>query len=435
MKFTIALSQAVAILAVANAMTLRGNENPDHDVLKENSKMLSFEVNKTTKEFREPRRNPDFSTLTADFKKNKTNARRNLDAVDEITEASLELACLASGAMSKYGDAVEILCENIAQHIILPFVDWMVDWIGDVIEENYHDDAWLTVSNSDRPNANGNSLEVTYYSFNGDVDNDSLGSLAKGEVDTWREDLGDSPLKVVELRTDETDDICPTSIAITAAKYVSGTGRYETLLLPSFVISQITGSEMNEDCVWFGDSNGAVSNFKFDFQTALYCSQKYIAQPNNMFYVCMTHAMISYDKVVDGKVYRWSYNQETANPPGASKLKADNGKCVKHTFLLYNVDCAGSDSNKFFYMEETQQIKSMWSKRNCLQYNSNGSVTMATCSTSSRQKWKKKSGDRIQSKYNTNKCLHLKSDGINVEAKDCNDSQKQKFSSLSSNFF
>eukprot|EP00586_Coscinodiscus_wailesii_P001230 CAMPEP_0172483830 /NCGR_PEP_ID=MMETSP1066-20121228/11007_1 /TAXON_ID=671091 /ORGANISM="Coscinodiscus wailesii, Strain CCMP2513" /LENGTH=324 /DNA_ID=CAMNT_0013247963 /DNA_START=626 /DNA_END=1597 /DNA_ORIENTATION=- len=180
----------------------------------------------------------------------------------------------------------------------------------------HEDDAWLTIRASETKHADGNSLEISYYRYNGERDDDSLGSISRGETDTWREDLDSSHLRAIELRVDETDDICVVEFAFKVGKEPSGTGREETITLSSYEIFYLVESRspVKPDCIWFGDENLSVGNFYFHWPSALRCFKNYKFYGSLDYVICMQKAMYSYDVMINGRYRRYRYSDSPSLP-------------------------------------------------------------------------------------------------------------------------
>lgn len=227
------------------------------------------------------KREPDYKVAT-----------NSIEAVPAI--GALVAACAASLAAA--GGCAAIAGVAIAA----------IQWVVGMFDGVRSDDAWITISASETDYADGNALEITWFGTS-DVDKDSLGSISRGETDTWREDLGGSLLKDIELRIDETNDICVTNFVFTVGPEVSGVDSKRYIDLPAWVIAYITETPVTPDCIWFGDSEAAIGNFKFRWKKALECYDEYFQDGTANYARCLTWAMYRYDKMTNGRFVRWTY--------------------------------------------------------------------------------------------------------------------------------
>ena len=149
-------------------------------------------------------------------------------------------------------------------------------------------------------------MGIGYHRY-GERDNDSLGTVGRGQTETWREDLDSKHLRHVELYLHRDDDICIKNLVLTVGKEPSGKGNMRQITIPAWVLSRITDSPMSPDCVWFGDGNGSLANFKFYWPKALQCYESYFRRGDRSYYNCFTWAMDRHDKVVNGRIRRWRW--------------------------------------------------------------------------------------------------------------------------------
>jgi len=210
------------------------------------------------------------------------------------TAATAAKACIAT----VYAAAA---CAGLAVSIIT-IVTQARTWFG----TPSNDDAWLTVTASDIPYGDGNAMGIGYHRWN-ERDNDSLGYVGRGQSKTWREDLDAKHLWDVELYLRDTDDICIRNLVLTVGKEPSGRGEVRIIDIPAWILSRLTGSPMDPDCVWFGDENGSLTNFRFYWPKALECYENYFRRSDRSYYRCFTWAMRRHDKKLNGKIYRWTW--------------------------------------------------------------------------------------------------------------------------------
>eukprot|EP01084_Bolivina_argentea_P013608 25547_1 len=204
------------------------------------------------------------------------------------------------------------------------------------------DDAWVTITASTIYGAGGNSLEITWYSKD-DTDRDSLGSLSPGETDTWREDLGDSPLRYIELRVDETDDICVTNFVFIVGEEVSGTKNKEAVDLPIYVISYVTGVSIKngQDCLWFGYGSYAIGKFYFKWEEALSCHDKHFGGADRGYATCFKTAMKRSDVMTNGNFESKYYSQSLS-------YSFNNATCINTLGTDYPLNCECDEGYKDF---------------------------------------------------------------------------------------
>lgn len=254
------------------------------------------------------------------------------------------------------------------------------------------DDVSVTITAGGVIQADGDSLEITYYGTDpDDIDHDSLGRLGIGETDTWNEDLGGSDLSIIELNVDETNDICASNFAFGVGESVSGTGRFETAVLPAYVIAYITAVKLDvgdqKGCVWFGDEVGSLGMLRFDWKLALQCTRYFQISGDVDFADCLKLTVYRYDVRQNG-----GYQAQYPNTKPQTNLP-DNLR-----FMDIRNQRGGD-----FYCVDISTVSNMY----------NGArVHLWKCHGGDNQLWELDNMGRIRSKVNTDYCLEAGAAGV-----------------------
>ena len=222
---------------------------------------------------------------------------------NDSTEDGRKLAAPAVGAA-----AAACFATTAAAGVCIGLASLVVGLIGlfSGLGDSESDNAWLTITTGTTDYAEGNALAIAYHRA-GERDNDRFGWIGKGESKVSWEDLDSKLLREVELYLVDNNDICIRNIIVTVGKEPSGTGLREQIDIPAWILSAIIERPMRPDCVWFGDHEASLTNFKSHWPTALQCYKDYFRRDDNSYFNCFTWAMDRYDLIVNGRFERWVY--------------------------------------------------------------------------------------------------------------------------------
>mmetsp|Transcript_12196 Transcript_12196/g.15094 ORF Transcript_12196/g.15094 Transcript_12196/m.15094 type:complete len:625 (+) Transcript_12196:98-1972(+) len=291
-------------------------------------------------------------------------------------------------------------------------------WIDGIFGTPSNDDAWWSVEAAESRFADGNSLAISYHR-NGEVDKDSLGYIAKGEVKESREDLDAKDLIAIEVSVENTNDVCVKNMLFRVGKEPSGTGSIEELSIPAAMFTYLTDTQFHnteQRCIYFGDAEGAIGNFKFHWPSALTCHKNFGAYFTLDYVNCLSWATYRYDVRRNGRFQRFTYSNNPSLPSYfASPMQMIRSQSVSSLCIdifgnqLSNYDSVGlwpchGQSNQRFDFDADGRLRSASNPTICLESGSAGTlyskVYVYFCSGREWQQWVRYTDGRIQNKYN-----------------------------------
>jgi len=288
-------------------------------------------------------------------------------------------------------------------------------WIDGVFGTPSNDDAWWNVEAAGSHNAQGNSLGISYHR-SGEVDRDSLGWIGRGQIKESREDLDAQHLTAIEVRVENTDDVCVKNMLFRIGKEPSGTGKVEELSIPGGVFAYVTRSRLHDSremCIKFGDDEGAIGNFKFNWRSALKCQENYGAYLTIDFANCLRWAMYRYDVRRNGQYKRTTFWSQTlpshhANPMTPIRSRGRSSLCMdiyrSQTANLTPVQlfrCTGNN-NQRFHFDADGRLRSALNPTKCIEAGAAGTLYrklfVFDCHNGLHQQWQRYSDGRIRNK-------------------------------------
>lgn len=295
--------------------------------------------------------------------------------------------------------------------------------IGNWFGEPANDDVWWTVEAADLINAEGNALGVTYHRSGGS-DDDSLGHIDRGEIKTSREDLDSQPLVAIEVRVEDTNDVCVKNMAFKIGKEPSGTGHVENISISAPIISYITNTKLHNNvnmCILFGDEEGAIGNFKFHWPSASICQRNFGEYFSLDYANCLRYAMYRYDVMNSNRYSRTVFRSGNVpslpssyqNPMGmvVSKKGRSNGADLCFDLQNYNTNnlnpvtlivCKDNSAQNFDF-DRDGRIRSQVDPTKCVEAGSRGTLYTKLfiwdCHHGDWQRWIRYSSGRIRNVY------------------------------------
>mmetsp|Transcript_1346 Transcript_1346/g.2979 ORF Transcript_1346/g.2979 Transcript_1346/m.2979 type:complete len:764 (+) Transcript_1346:193-2484(+) len=285
-------------------------------------------------------------------------------------------------------------------------------WIGDTGA----DDAWWTVEAANSNYADGNSLNIGYHR-GGSTDTDGLGWIDRGEVKSSREDLDARTVDAIEVYIDDVNDVCVKNMQFQLGREPSGTGVVEKISITAPVFASITRSSLRSNgsggqmCLYFGDAEGAIGNFKFHWPSALVCHKNFGSYLTPDYANCLSWAMYSFDKRVNGRYRRWTYSYSPSLPSYYSdpfqmvKNRGTNLCFDTENYKVNNynpvnlVNCRDNDAQRFDF-DGDGRIRSIIDPTKCIEAGSAGTLYRGLyiydCHGGDWQRWSRWSDGRIR---------------------------------------
>jgi hypothetical protein len=291
------------------------------------------------------------------------------------------------------------------------------DWINGIFGTPSNDDAWWAVEAGDSSYADGNSLGISYHR-SGEVDKDSLGFIKRGQVKESREDLDAKHLIAIELRVENTDDVCVKNMLFRVGKQPSGTGKVEELSIPAPVFSYITKTPLHNTkqmCIYFGDFEGAIGNFMFHWPSALTCQKNFGAYFTLDYAKCLTWAMYRYDVRRNGRYMRSDFGTRISLPSyyrspmndihsrGVSSLCVDlKGRNLSNRTPVTLHKCNRQGNQKFDF-DVDGRLRSALDPTKCVEAGKRGDLYaklyIYDCHNGKWQQWQRYTNGRIKNKH------------------------------------
>mmetsp|Transcript_25394 Transcript_25394/g.36883 ORF Transcript_25394/g.36883 Transcript_25394/m.36883 type:complete len:583 (-) Transcript_25394:244-1992(-) len=327
---------------------------------------------------------------------------------------------LAGPTMGVSGAAAPLVCAAAAFWSGIIFSTF--DWLGGIFGTPSNDDAWWTVEAGRGNYADGNSLGISYHRGK-ETDKDSLGHINRGEIKESREDLDAQHLVAIEVRVEDTNDVCVKNMAFQVGKEPSGTGKVEKVAVAAPVFTYITKTKLHDSqemCIYFGDEEGAIGNFKFHWRSALKCQRNFGTYLTLDYAKCLTWAMYSYDVRKNGKYSRYTYTNSPSLPSYYNEpmhmVKSRAGKSWHNKELCMDlanyktdnytpitlVDCKNNDAQRFDF-DNDGRLRSKVDPTKCVEAGKDGTLYrklfIYDCHGGEWQQWTRYSSGRIKNKY------------------------------------
>lgn len=291
------------------------------------------------------------------------------------------------------------------------------EWINGIFGTPSNDDAWWAVEAGKSDHSDGNSLAISYHR-NGEVDKDSLGSIGRGQIKESREDLDSKNLIAIEIRVENTDDVCVKNMLFRVGKQPSGTGRIEEVPIPGSIVALITKTRLHdtkEMCLFFGDAEGAIGNFKFHWPSALTCHKNFGVYFTLDYANCLTWAMYSYHVRENGRYQRYTYS---SNPSLPSYMRSPMKQIKSRGVSSLCVHIGGSDmtnytpvflnnchpyNNQKFDFDVDGRLRSKVDPTKCIEAGSRGTLYrklyVYECHNGKWQEWQRYADGKIKNKH------------------------------------
>lgn len=153
-------------------------------------------------------------------------------------------------------------------------------WIRDAIRNTQNDNAVISVKAGQADEGGGDAIHVRFHLFGGGTDDKNMGQIERAETIKKTEDLDNDSgdVEFVELRLDsDTNDVCMEEVVFAINHGKTDSNLEEQFEFSAPLLNAIFGGRAAFDsdhaCLWFGDEEGSLSNFKFSWPGLRSCTK------------------------------------------------------------------------------------------------------------------------------------------------------------------